>query len=260
MSGYLRRLVTAAMHPPRAVHAAVGSVYAPHRPGAAPAEAGLSVSSETASDAPQPTNRPGARDVHRSSGSAPHDDTFEGDSTPFLVEREHEQRGLSARGADARESAARRGAAAGHDRRAERFLDFEEQHSGASALSRERAEAEPGLAESARLADMLAASTHAGREIPGELPPLIEMERSLPESSTRGASAGTIRLQSAGVPRPEPLPRAERAEEPDEIQIHIGRIEVTAVPPPAAARPVTRPERRSVNLDEYLKQRRGGNR
>jgi hypothetical protein len=38
----------------------------------------------------------------------------------------------------------------------------------------------------------------------------------------------------------------------DEIQIHIGRIEVTAVPQ-APARPAPRPARKTLSLDEYLK-------
>jgi hypothetical protein len=42
---------------------------------------------------------------------------------------------------------------------------------------------------------------------------------------------------------------------PDEIQIHIGRIEVTAVPPPAR-RPV-KPQRHEISLDAYLKRRDG---
>jgi hypothetical protein len=46
------------------------------------------------------------------------------------------------------------------------------------------------------------------------------------------------------------------AGEPDEIQIHIGRIEVTAVPPPAPP-PASRPTSRSVSLDEYLRRRDG---
>ncbi len=45
-----------------------------------------------------------------------------------------------------------------------------------------------------------------------------------------------------------------RAERPDEIQIHIGRIEVTAVPP-APVPPAARPATKSVSLDEYLKRR-----
>jgi hypothetical protein len=44
--------------------------------------------------------------------------------------------------------------------------------------------------------------------------------------------------------------------EPDEIQIHIGRIEVTAVPQ-TAPRPAVLPASKSINLDEYLKRERG---
>lgn len=49
--------------------------------------------------------------------------------------------------------------------------------------------------------------------------------------------------------------RAER--QGDEIQIHIGRIEVTAMPP-AAPRPMPVPARKTQTLDEYL--RRGSGR
>jgi hypothetical protein len=44
--------------------------------------------------------------------------------------------------------------------------------------------------------------------------------------------------------------------EPDEIQINIGRIEVTAVPE-APARPAPRPGRKQFSLDEYLRRADG---
>jgi hypothetical protein len=44
--------------------------------------------------------------------------------------------------------------------------------------------------------------------------------------------------------------------EPDEIQITIGRIEVTAVPE-APARPVPKPGRKQLSLDEYLRRADG---
>jgi hypothetical protein len=43
----------------------------------------------------------------------------------------------------------------------------------------------------------------------------------------------------------------------DEIEINIGRIEVTAIPP--AAPRSTPPARKSLNLDEYLQRRNGRN-
>jgi len=47
---------------------------------------------------------------------------------------------------------------------------------------------------------------------------------------------------------------AERLErQPDEIQIHIGRIEVTGLPPAAPLPPRTQPPRRALKLDEYLR-------
>lgn len=51
--------------------------------------------------------------------------------------------------------------------------------------------------------------------------------------------------------RPIPTER-----EPDEVQIHIGRIEVTAVSQ-AVARAATKPARKGLNLEEYLKRRDG---
>ena len=43
----------------------------------------------------------------------------------------------------------------------------------------------------------------------------------------------------------------QRAEEPDAIEIHIGRIEVLAAPPPPS-QPSPRPAPKSLNLGEYL--------
>lgn len=66
---------------------------------------------------------------------------------------------------------------------------------------------------------------------------------------TYGASkkeAGDLSGSRAGKP----------AREPDEIQIHIGRIEVAALPP-APVRPAPKPAHKSLDLGAYLK-RRGG--
>jgi len=72
------------------------------------------------------------------------------------------------------------------------------------------------------------------------------------EGHSKPVPLGPRRRPTASeVGRPEV---AER--QPDEIQIHIGRIEVTAVPPPVAA-PAARPVRKSQSLDDYLKRRDG---
>ena len=55
--------------------------------------------------------------------------------------------------------------------------------------------------------------------------------------------------------RPAARPAARPEREGEEIQIHIGRIEVTAVPP-APPRPAAQPVRKSLRLDEYLRRGR----
>lgn len=55
---------------------------------------------------------------------------------------------------------------------------------------------------------------------------------------------------------PQPARTQPNAPTPsDEIEIHIGRIEVTAVPPPPPARPAP-PARKTLDLGEYLKRSR----
>ena len=53
-----------------------------------------------------------------------------------------------------------------------------------------------------------------------------------------------------------PAPRAPVRDKSEEIQIHIGRIEVIAVPPPAV-RSAAIPTNRFTSLDDYLKRRDG---
>lgn len=259
MSGYLRRLVTAAMHPPRAIHAAVGSVHAPRLPAAAPALQEIAVDLETGGKMPAPTS--GIRAGRREDG-APHlprfqTDTFGADDTPLVVKREQDPRALTLRGARDRETMS---PASGQDGHAE-WLPGDERVAAAPLRSHRPAETIASSPTDSQLIDMPEHAAAAERENEEDLQPLIARQKIPAEFSSPTTVPGTIRPQSAGVPRPAgSLPRAEKAEEPDEIQIHIGRIEVTAVPPPVAVRPAARPERRSVNLDDYLKQRRGGNR
>ena len=82
-----------------------------------------------------------------------------------------------------------------------------------------------------------------------------------PGENVLRASAGGFRSGSQLAPqiahRPgSPSRPAPSVREADEIQIHIGRIEVTAVPPPAP-RPTAPPARKALNLEEYLERGRG---
>jgi hypothetical protein len=58
------------------------------------------------------------------------------------------------------------------------------------------------------------------------------------------------------VPSSSPFHKASPGRKPDEVQIHIGRIEVTAVAPSPSGRPPINPARKSPSLDEYLKRGR----
>ena len=62
-------------------------------------------------------------------------------------------------------------------------------------------------------------------------------------------AAGSIR------PAVAHQPKAGSDQEPTEVHVHIGRIEVTALPA-AAATPKRRPERQSAPLSDYLGKRR----
>jgi hypothetical protein len=87
----------------------------------------------------------------------------------------------------------------------------------------------------------------------------------LPSAAIRTApvvAADAPRLPRADPGMPDRPPVAarrprDRSPETDDVQIHIGRIEVTAIQPAAPRPPRAEPARRALSLDEYLK-RRGG--
>jgi hypothetical protein len=77
-----------------------------------------------------------------------------------------------------------------------------------------------------------------------------------PVGSRRSETVLPARNEPIPVPRQlGASPRRERGAE--DIQIHIGRIEVIAVPPPVAA-PKTAPAPKAMSLDDYLSRRNRG--
>lgn len=81
--------------------------------------------------------------------------------------------------------------------------------------------------------------------------PLVAQEGPTPDFAE--AMSGTVKKpDKTRLSRSTTTPNRE----PDEIEIHIGRIEVTAIQPAAPAAPA-KPRRLAPSLDEYLKRRNG---
>lgn len=74
---------------------------------------------------------------------------------------------------------------------------------------------------------------------------------SLPEAVLPPAPFSASRFSS---PTARP---SERQREPDEVHVHIGRIEITAVQPPAPAKRAARKGQAPLSLDDYLARRKG---
>ena len=103
--------------------------------------------------------------------------------------------------------------------------------------------AEHGASRAVESAGLLRPTLHQGNVKDGA-----------PGQSGAGMAGAAGRMAQRRMER-QAQARAER--QGDEIQIHIGRIEVIAMPP-AAPRPVAMPARKTQTLDEYL--RRGSGR
>lgn len=86
-------------------------------------------------------------------------------------------------------------------------------------------------------------------------PPRVTAERN--RESTREPAIQLITTEQI-VPSDKTQPRASEPAEPAVIRVTIGRIEVRATTPPLPAAPRTRPPGPALTLDDYLKQRNGG--
>lgn len=263
MRGYLQRLVHGVMHPQREIHPSVGSVYSARgqEAAASPAEEGFSAVGiqEGKNFAPSLAI---SRRVRASLGSGIPDAAA---AAPLLPER--------------------RTGDVSRERMRQDFSGEPRSHEPSNDLpvaSAEGHEEWPVRAEGK--ADRPAANIENNINIEdkdseavvparaAEYLPLIRdfvvSEQTVIAEGTAVASRPTAVSGRALAPRRSPshretaqaAQRAQEQREPDEIEIHIGRIEVTAVPPPAQVRLAARPERKAVNLDEYLKRRHGRNR
>jgi hypothetical protein len=91
--------------------------------------------------------------------------------------------------------------------------------------------------------------------------PLRSEEGPRPSDAAQTASAlqAASRRAAASEAAQRNTPSLRSPIQAEDIQIHIGRIEVIAVPPPAP-RPAAAPERRGQSLDEYLSRSNGRSR
>lgn len=87
-------------------------------------------------------------------------------------------------------------------------------------------------------------------EIAQRAPVTKQISRKLAAPTTTIFTTGADGNERMGTHRGSPT-----RSEPDEIQIHIGRIEVVAVPPAPAPPASPKPQRHTPSLDEYLRRR-----
>jgi hypothetical protein len=86
-------------------------------------------------------------------------------------------------------------------------------------------------------------------------PPANALQLLMPQAAIQPAS------RPASSQAKEPVRRAAQpSREPDEIHIHIGRVEVAAIAQPAARPAPAAPARRAMSLDEYLRRSNGRSR
>jgi hypothetical protein len=231
MSGYLQRMVASARRPERAIHPIVGSLYAAPDFGRPAESFGIheellvSVSPALAYRPPQETGRP---EVDRKPAGA---DELSGEvlMKPSAADRTTEV------------------PRAPHEevRGSPEVMSLPPQVAGAP---RHTPTATAGTQRSTATPSALRGPTAIESPEPLFGPmqaaanPPIESSRSAPPSLRPPAQP---RIAAPG----RSFPAAVRQN--DQIEIHIGRIEVKAVPP--AARPAPQRERKALNLDEYLK-------
>lgn len=201
MSGYLQRIASGVLHPERAIHPAVGSLWMPQR---------NAVRSEQFSEimAPIVPRRSAQADAQQRHSALEHLSTEQrpAPDAPNPIEA-----------------------------KLEAFHPLVATRDATAAQARDGQDADT-VAPRITFTPLVATSSHES----------LRQSRTLTPASipSRERSLRTVQLT------PSPAPQ------PDEIEIHIGRIEVAAVLPQPAPRPPARPARKSLDLSEYLKRDR----
>ena len=164
-------------------------------------------------------------------------------------------------GSAIREAAAMDGES-GQQRRDRRSEDEEAQTEWKFEPLIAASEAKKSLVQSPRDGQAVAKETPGGQRVSGEFGEPASRERD-PSAGPgqvgmhlQPASGSRSAAEIAAGRRLARLQQARAEQHGDEIQIHIGRIEVTAMPP-AAPRPMPVPARKTQTLDEYLRRGTG---
>lgn len=239
MSGYLHRLAGSASNPGGTIHPVVGSIFSPPRSDDAPEAEGFEETAAT--EIRRPALR--ATDIASAVEQATITSTKPAASAPEppqivrtrQMQAAPESHPLTTRGitsdSETSEGVPRTRTTATTST------------SEASMTGRTRFE-EPAV---------LAAQTSQPRLLP-ELPPSANASRI--RSADAVSSAPSLRTHEKSDASPSARGQTT-ASDSDEIQIHIGRIEVTATAPAPIQVAPAKPQRRAPSLEEYLRSRDG---
>lgn len=267
MRGFLRRLAAAALTPEPRVHPFVDSIYAPPRLQNRQAPPAL-----VEEDVPLSSPGPSAFAAPRPAGSAPSGLVApirnQPDSNQIDSQMESQTR-FQRR--SRRAEAHSRQSPAGPVNQGEEALPSSPAHAQAPNESSARHRAEDFELDAGQRSLDTSAGAPAGKE-PADagslqawrFTPIVSEDRwpaarsapileppgpRLPPDRKSSARMDAGQEAASALARPAPSQR-------DDIQIHIGRIEVVAVSPPAP-RPAAPSHRKGLSLDEYLSRRNG---
>ena len=232
MSGYLYRLVRTVSHPSETIHPRPGSLFAPY-PSAPDSPTDWFERAETVTTHPA---RSDSFPIDEPADTARHPQRSDPSQSPrHLGTADEPSRAVeSVRRVDLPRPA---GNEAQHDT-LERAVEVPRRFVAAQA--------QRAVPDSRRAAG-------AQSYVPLIHPQRGEAHSTGPETPHFSREARAISAASADFSAGRRPTQAER--EPDEIQIHIGRIEVTAVQPPAPRAPT--PPDKAISLDAYLERRNG---
>jgi hypothetical protein len=261
MSGYLQRLVSTARTPDTAIRPVLGSLYS-HSPYDGTAEGLHGVEETVVSRQPDVTATSSLVPPHGIPAPSKSRSPRRGDSNlePRVTVREAAVSGSNNEAFQGIEESAHSGQPEGPKLSSETPASF-------TPLVAEA----HGEQHAALVADFTSGPTIKPSE--GDLRPLEGPSQQpirqgpyapLAPEGLRPAEAVLVRDSSSRSPDRGKIERTGPARHSapverfaDDIQIHIGRIEVTAVPP-APTRPAVQPVRKSLRLDDYLRRGREG--